>query len=107
MSHSKENFRQAILAGIPDQIPAKKQFDPKANHAPKRKDILSVSEKRLTLKNALRYFPEHLHRNLAPEFLNELKRFGRIYMYRYQPEYQMYARPIEEYPAKSKYIYSV
>ncbi|MCF6332177.1 MAG: urocanate hydratase [Draconibacterium sp.] len=96
-----ENFKKAILEGIPYQLPSVKPYNSAANHAPKRKDILSTKEKKLALKNALRYFPGHLHKVLAPEFLDELNRFGRIYMYRFQPEYKIYARPINEYPAQS------
>lgn len=96
------DFQKAILTGIPDDLPAKKPYDPDINHAPKRKDILTVEEKRLALKNALRYFPKKFHHILAPEFAEELKNYGRIYMYRYRPDYKMYARPIEEYPAKTR-----
>ena len=96
------DFQKDILAGIPDILPAKREYDSTANHAPKRKDILTDSEKKLALANALRYFPEKHHAELAPEFLDELKRYGRIYMYRLRPEYEMYARPIEEYPARSR-----
>jgi urocanate hydratase len=101
MSHSIENFRKAILEGIPNNLPSAKPYNPNANHAPKRKDILTSKDKKLAVKNALRYFPTHLHKKLAPEFLDELIHFGRIYMYRYQPDYKMYARPINDYPAKS------
>lgn len=94
-------FQQEILQGIPAQIPAKKSLDLSLNHAPKRKDILTKSEKQLALKNALRYFPKSQHAELAPDFLEELETYGRIYMYRYRPEYKMYARPIQEYPGKS------
>ena len=96
------DFQKDILAGIPEVLPAKREYDTTANHAPKRKDILTDSEKMLALANALRYFPEKHHAELAPEFLDELKRYGRIYMYRLRPEYEMYARPIEEYPARSR-----
>ena len=96
------DFQKDILAGIPEILPAKREYDTAANHAPKRKDILTDSEKMLALANALRYFPEKHHAELAPEFLDELKRYGRIYMYRLRPEYEMYARPIEEYPARSR-----
>ena len=96
------DFQKDILAGIPDVLPAKREYDTTANHAPKRKDILTDSEKKLALANALRYFPEKHHAELAPEFLDELKRYGRIYMYRLRPQYEMYARPIEEYPARSR-----
>jgi len=95
-------FQDQILEGIPSKLPSIKVYDPALNHAPKRKDILNKEEKNLALKNALRYFhPEH-HKELITEFANELKTYGRIYMYRFRPDYEMYARPIEEYPAKSK-----
>ena len=96
-----EEFKKAILAGIPAELPAPKPYNTNANHAPKRKDILTKKEKQLAIRNALRYFPESWHATLAPEFAEELKKYGRIYMYRFMPEYEMYARPIEEYPAKS------
>ena len=95
-------FQEDILAGIPDVLPAPKPYDTSINHAPKRKDILSHEEKVLALKNALRYFPAKHHTVLAPEFAEELERYGRIYMYRFRPDYEMYARPIDEYPAKSR-----
>jgi len=101
MSHSVEIFRKAILEGIPNYLPSAKHYNANVNHAPRRKDILSIKEKKLALKNALRYFPKNLHQDLASEFLDELKRFGRIYMYRFQPNYKIFARPINEYPAKS------
>ena len=100
-------FKQTILQGIPNYLPEVKPFDTSVNHAPKRKNILSVNEEKLALKNALRYFPVNLHAVLAPEFLNELHEFGRIYMYRYRPDYEMFARPINEYPAKSKHAASI
>ena len=93
-------FKAEILAGIPPELPAPKAYDPSINHAPRRKDILSAGEKELALRNALRYFPESMHAVLAPEFADELKRYGRIYMYRFRPGYEMYARPIGEYPAR-------
>ncbi len=96
------DFKEAILEGIPDFLPAKKDYDLSANHAPKRKDILNVKEKKLALKNALRYFDLKFHKELAKEFADELETYGRIYMYRFRPDYKMYARPIDEYPAKSK-----
>lgn len=96
------DFQKAILAGIPEQLPEVKEYDKNINHAPKRKDILTKEQKRLALKNALRYFPERLHAQLAPEFYEELEKYGRIYMYRYRPSYKMYARPIDEYPAKCR-----
>ena len=92
------DFQKEILAGIPDVLPEPKPYDPVINHAPKRKDILSDSEKRLAIKNALRYFPEKHHALLAKEFAEELSRYGRIYMYRLRPDYPMYARPITDYP---------
>ncbi|MGV6861994.1 MAG: urocanate hydratase [Putridiphycobacter sp.] len=97
-----EQFKLDILQGIPKEIPAKKEYDSTINHAPKRKEILSKAEKQLALKNALRYFPEEQHAELAQEFAQELKEYGRIYMYRYRPDYKMYARPINEYPGKSE-----
>jgi urocanate hydratase len=98
-----KNFHQQVLEGIPtDHLPETKPHDPSVAHAPRRKDILTPAEKELALRNALRYFKPSLHPALAPEFLAELKKFGRIYMYRYRPNYEMYARPIEEYPARSK-----
>ena len=101
-STTASTFTNAILAGIPAELPKKRIFDHEISHAPRRKDILSPSEKKLALRNALRYFNPSLHPALAPEFLQELKKHGRIYMYRYQPDYDMYARPLEAYPAKSK-----
>ena len=101
--NSQSDFAKEVLAGIPfDKLPEPKPYDKDINHAPKRKDILSPEEKVLALKNALRYFPKALHQDLAPEFAKELKDYGRIYMYRYRPSYKIYARPIDEYPAKSR-----
>ncbi len=97
-----QEFQADIRAGIPDTLPAPKPYDKTINHAPKRKDILTNEEKVLALKNALRYFPQKHHKTLAKEFMEELKRYGRIYMYRYRPDYEMKARPIEEYPARSR-----
>ncbi|BAX81221.1 urocanate hydratase [Labilibaculum antarcticum] len=94
-------FKEQLLQGIPAELPAKKAYPKDANRAPKRKDILSVEEKQLAIRNALRYFPKNWHKELAVEFAQELLDFGRIYMYRFKPEYKMYARPIQEYPAKS------
>jgi urocanate hydratase len=96
------DFRNAILQGIPDELPAVKPYNSELSHAPKRKDILSKKEKQLALKNALRYFPEKHHKVLGKEFAKELKLYGRIYMYRFRPDYKMYARPIDEYPHRSK-----
>ena len=94
-------FKDSISAGIPNEIPQKKKYDLSINHAPKRKDILSADEKKLALKNALRYFPKGQHTFLAEEFAHELNKYGRIYMYRYRPDYEMKARSIENYPGKS------
>ena len=88
--------------GIPDFLPEPMPYDPNINHAPKRKEILNHEEKQLALRNALRYFPKQLHAQLAPEFIAELNTYGRIYMYRYRPTYDMYARPIDEYPHRSE-----
>lgn len=98
-----DKFKEEILAGIPqDRLPEPKPYDKAINHAPKRKDILTAEEKVLALKNALRYFPAKFHAELAPEFAQELKDYGRIYMYRFRPSYDMYARPIDEYPCRSR-----
>lgn len=97
---SREEFQSAILQGIPAVLPEARPLDPNVSHAPKRKDILTPTEKKLALRNALRYFPAALHEKLAPEFLEELNTYGRIYMYRFRPTYEMYARPVTEYPAK-------
>ena len=95
-------FQKDILGGIPDELPAPKEYDKSINHAPKRKDILTDREKALAIKNALRYFPKKHHEVLAKEFAEELHTYGRIYMYRFRPDYEMYARPIDQYPAKSR-----
>ena len=94
-------FKDQILQGIPDTLPTPQPYDPNANHAPVRKDILSREEKQLALKNALRYFDKRHHAVLAPEFAEELKSFGRIYMHRFLPAYEMFARSISEYPYQS------
>ena len=99
---TKEEFQSEIRLGIPDYLPEAQAYDPQINHAPKRKDILTDEQKKLALRNALRYFPQKLHAQLAPEFAEELKRYGRIYMYRYRPSYEMHARPIDDYPHKSR-----
>ncbi|MCB9177903.1 MAG: urocanate hydratase [Flavobacteriales bacterium] len=95
-------FQQTIREGIPDVLPPARPLDPGVSHAPKRKDILTAEEKKLALRNALRYFPKKHHATLAPEFAQELKDFGRIYMYRLRPEGEMRAQPIEHYPAKCR-----
>lgn len=94
-------FKEQILQGIPNELPAKKEYDPAINHAPKRKEILTEEEKKLALRNALRYFDAKHHSELIQEFKEELETYGRIYMYRFRPDYKMYARPIEEYPGNS------
>lgn len=99
---TKEQFQEEIRIGIPDTLPEPKAYDKEINHAPKRKEILTDEEKKLALRNALRYFPKHLHAKLAPELLEELHEYGRIYMYRYRPDYEMYARPISDYPHRSE-----
>ena len=99
---TREEFIADIRGGIPEELPELQAYDTEINHAPKRKDILTPEQKRLALRNALRYFPKRLHAALAPEFAEELKKYGRIYMYRYRPTYEMYARPIDEYPARSR-----
>lgn len=96
------DFAKQIRCGIPAEIPAAKPYDTSVNHAPRRKKILDAEGERLALANALRYFPAEQHAALAPEFADELHRYGRIYMYRYRPDYAMYARPIDEYPARSR-----
>ena len=100
--HHKLSWQEEILEGLPSYLPEPKPYDIKINHAPKRKDILTDAEKALALKNALRYFPKELHETLAPEFAQELKDYGRIYMYRYRPDNEILARPLDEYPAKSR-----
>ena len=95
-------FQNEIKAGIPDTLPEPKPYDTTINHAPRRKDILTPEQKKLALRNALRYFPQHLHETLAKEFAQELHDYGRIYMYRYRPDYDIYARPVDEYPHRSR-----
>lgn len=98
---TREEFQNIILAGIPDELPAPKAYEPSINHAPKRKPILNRNEQVLAVKNALRYFPAKHHAILAEEFADELKRYGRIYMYRFRPDYKIYARSIYDFPHKS------
>lgn len=102
MQVSNQSFKRQILSGIPSKLPKIKKYESEINHAPKRKDILTTEEKKLAIKNALRYFPPKFHKILAQEFRNELKNYGRIYMYRFRPDYKIHARNINEYPAKSK-----
>ena len=97
-----EEFRIAVAEGIPEELPVLKPVDPIVNHAPGRKDILTVEEKRLAVKNALRYFPKKFHKVLAPEFADELIRYGRIYMHRFRPDYVIRARPMDDFPHRSK-----
>ena len=96
------DFQKAIIEGIPDELPAPKPFDPTVNHAPHRKQILTADEKKLALRNALRYFPPKHHATLIPEFKEELETYGRIYMYRLRPDYKIYARSIDDFPHKSR-----
>jgi urocanate hydratase len=95
-------FKEAIKQGVPDILPEMPAYDKNINHAPKRKDILSKEEKKLAIRNALRYFPSRYHAVLSKEFAHELKTYGRIYMHRFRPTYKMYARPVNEYPHRSK-----
>ena len=97
-----QEFQNDIRAGIPDRLPAAKPYDKQINHAPKRKEILTPEEQVLAIKNALRYFPAKHHALLAKEFAEELRKYGRIYMYRLRPDYEMYARPIDQYPCKCR-----
>jgi urocanate hydratase len=97
-----EDFKKLVLLGIPDELPAVKPYENSINHAPKRKDSLNAEEKKLAIRNALRYFDSKHHPILAKEFAEELKTYGRIYMYRFRPDYKIYARPIHEYPYRSK-----
>lgn len=101
-TYDKSKFAAEIRAGIPDVLPEPKPYDKDINHAPKRKDILTNAEKQLALRNALRYFPKKFHDVLAPEFAAELEEYGRIYMYRFRPDHDIYARPIDEYPHRSE-----
>ena len=96
------NFKEEIKQGIPEALPEIKKYDALINHAPKRKEILSADEKKLAIRNALRYFDKKHHAILAPEFAQELKDYGRIYMYRFRPDYEIKARHIDEYPHQSK-----
>ncbi|MFS4416506.1 urocanate hydratase [Maribacter sp. 2307ULW6-5] len=95
------DFKKQVLQGIPESLPPKKERSGTVSHAPKRKDVLTAPEKKLAIRNALRYFPKAWHGILAQEFAEELRRYGRIYMYRFRPDYEMHARPIDHYPAKS------
>lgn len=99
---SMTTLKDTILKGIPKELPQPKPYNPNVNHAPKRKEILNEEEKKLALRNALRYFEPKHHATLLPEFKEELEKYGRIYMYRFRPDYKIYARPIDEYPGKSE-----
>ena len=100
-------FQEQIEEGIPSALPVVPAMDAAINRAPTRKEILSNEEKGLALRNALRYFPSEHHETLAKEFAEEMKAYGRIYMHRYRPTYEMYARPISEYPAKCQQAASI
>ena len=102
MKSTLQEFQKDIIQGIPEVLPTTQSYDSTINHAPIRKDILTIEEKKLAVRNALRYFDPSWHPILGPEFVEELKKYGRIYMYRFRPIHRMYARPIEEYPAKSQ-----
>ena len=101
------DFKKEILTGIPNELPKKQEYDTSINHAPIRENILNAEEKKLALRNALRYFDKKFHEKLIPEFNSELLKYGRIYMHRFRPDYDMYARPINEYPHKSKEAASI
>ena len=101
------DFKKQILLGIPEELPVKKEYDISVNHAPIRESVLTSEEKKLALRNALRYFDKKFHQELIPEFKSELDEYGRIYMYRFRPNYEIYARPIEDYPYKSKQAASI
>ena len=98
----KKSFKEQIQQGIPTDLPNVKPYETEINHAPKRKEILSDAEIKLALQNALRYFETKHHATLLPEFKAELEKYGRIYMYRFRPDYEMKARPISDYPGKSE-----
>ncbi len=104
---TKEQFQRLISQGIPNELPEPKEYDSTINHAPKRKEILSKEEKKLALRNALRYFPKKFHAELAPEFKNELEEYGRIYMYRFRPDYEITAKSLDWFPHKSKQAASI
>ena len=106
-THNNTSFKQRIRQGIPSKLPAPKKVPTEVNRAPRRKDSLSQKEKKLAIRNALRYFPKQWHSELASEFLKELNDFGRIYMYRFKPDYEIYARPITDYPAQTQQAASI
>ena len=98
---TNNDFKSTILQGIPDELPEPREYDLNINHAPRRRDILTPEEKKLALRNALRYFPRRHHAVLAKEFSEELKACGRIYMYRFRPTYKITARSIHDFPWRS------
>ena len=104
---TREEFQKAILEGIPSELPEPKPYDRNINHAPKRKDVLNKEEKRLALKNALRYFDKKHHAVLAPEFAEELREYGRIYMHRFRPDYEITARSIDDFPHRSRHAAAI
>jgi len=104
---NKDTFKIKVKEGIPDYLPDRKELDPHINHAPRRREILSAQEKRLAVQNALRYIPPKHHAALAGEFLDELNRYGRIYMYRYKPDYMISARKLEDFPYRSRQAASI
>ncbi|MDA3953293.1 MAG: urocanate hydratase [Bacteroidales bacterium] len=99
---TREEFQKVVLQGIPAELPSPKSYDQEISHAPKRKEILTINEKKLAVKNALRYFDKKHHEVLAKEFAKELEDYGRIYMHRFRPDYKIYARSIDDFPAKSR-----
>ena len=107
MTMTQAEFQAIVQEGLPQTLPSAVERNPEWSHAPVRKDILTPKEKELALRNALRYFPAHQHAELAPEFAQELKDYGRIYMYRFRPAHDMKAHPIDWYPAKCRQAASV
>ena len=102
-----KNLKKAILEGIPKALPARKKLNPNVSHAPNRKKVLNKEERKLAIRNALRYFPKHFHKELAEEFLEELDKYGKIYMYRFMPDYEIKSRNINDFPYKSKQAASI
>ena len=104
---TREEFQKVVLQGIPSGLPSPKSYDKEISHAPKRKEILTINEKKLAVKNALRYFDKKYHEVLAKEFAEELEKYGRIYMHRFRPDYKIYSRSIDDFPAKSRQAQAV
>ncbi len=104
---TEEQFKRAVSEGIPKKLPSRPLMDPAVSRAPRRMDLLTMELKKLALKNALRYFPKELHRELAPEFFEELQQYGRIFMHRFRPQYEMFARPLDHYPCHSTQAASI